>query len=163
MKKTDIALILGVVIIIVIGIFVMKGSKPEPTYTLPLEMTGEAGLKELSYKEYQEKIDNNESFVVIVERKTCSHCANFMPVAEEFANKYKVPMYYIDTDTFEEEDWNNLSSSNTFFKKHGDSWGTPTTIVLAGNTAVDFVEGETTEDTLLELYKKYFDYEEEGE
>ena len=43
-KKTDIALVLGVVIIIVLGCFVMKGTKAKPTYELPLTLSGEAGL-----------------------------------------------------------------------------------------------------------------------
>ena len=164
-KKTDIALVLGVVIIIVLGCFVMKGTKAKPTYELPLTLSGEAGLHKLTYAEYQKKIDDDEEFVFIVERTTCSHCQNFMPVAEEFAKKNGVPMYYIDTDEMEQSDWSNLEKSNTFFKKNSGNWGTPTTIVLAGNESVDTIEGETTADSLLELYKKYFDldkYKEES-
>lgn len=157
MKKSDIILILAVILVIVVGSFVLKGPKEEKNYELPLKLTGEVGLKKLSYEEYQKKIDDNESFVCIIERKTCSHCVSFMPVAEKFANDEKVPMYYIDTDEMNEEDWEKLPKSNTFFKKKGDNWGTPTTIVLAGNVALDFVEGETTASELKKLYKKYFD------
>lgn len=156
-KKTDIALVVGAMLVIVLGCFVMKGTKAQVNYELPLELSGDAGLKKLSYAEYQEKIDNNESFVVIIERTTCSHCQNFMPVAESFANDNNVPMYYIDTDEMEEDEWTKLEKSNTFFKKNKDSWGTPTTIVLAGNEAVDYIEGETDSDSLLKLYEKYFD------
>ena len=157
MKKTDIALIVGVVVIIIIGCFVMKGTKAKPEYELPLELSGEAGLHKLSYAEYEEKVDNNEGFVFIVERTSCSHCQSFMPVAEEFAKNNNVPMYYIDTDEMEQEDWSKLESSNTFFKKNSGNWGTPTTIVLAGKESVDYIEGETDKDSLLKLYKKYFD------
>ena len=164
-KKTDIALVLGAIIIIIIGCFVMKGTKAKPTYKLPLSLSGEAGLHKLSYTEYQEKIDNDEEFVFIVERTTCSHCQNFMPVAEEFAKDNNVPMYYIDTDEMEQSDWSKLEKSNTFFKKNSGNWGTPTTIVLAGSESVDTIEGETDSASLLKLYKKYFDidkYKEEN-
>lgn len=157
MKKNDIALILGVIIVIVVGVFLMKGTKAKPTYELPLTLSGQAGLQKLSYSEYQQKIDNDESFVVIIERTSCSHCQNFMPVAEEFASSNKLPMYYIDTDEMEDSEWSLLETSNSFFKKQGENWGTPTTIVLAGNTAVDYIEGETDADSLLDFYKKYFD------
>lgn len=157
MKKSDIALILGVVVILIIGGFVMKGSRAQDDYDLPLTLSGEAGLKKLSYSEYKSKVDNNESFVFIVERTTCSHCANFMPVAEEFAKNEGVPMYYIDTDEMENDEWSDLDGSNTFFKKKGDNWGTPTTIVLAGRSAVDYIEGETSAENLKKLYEKYFD------
>ena len=164
-KKTDIALVLGVIIVIVIGCFAMKGTKAKVEYDLPLTLSGEAGLHKLSYAEYQEKIDNNESFVFIVERTSCSHCQNFMPVAEEFANSNKVPMYYIDTDEMEQADWTKLEKSNSFFKKNSGNWGTPTTIVLAGSEALDDISGETDSDSLMKLYKDYFDldkYKEEN-
>ena len=143
----------------------MKGTKAKPTYKLPLSLSGEAGLHKLSYTEYQEKIDNDEEFVFIVERTTCSHCQNFMPVAEKFAKDNNVPMYYIDTDEMEQSDWSKLEKSNTFFKKNSGNWGTPTTIVLAGSESVDTIEGETDSASLLKLYKKYFDidkYKEEN-
>ena len=157
MKKTDIALILGVIIVVIIGCFAMKGTKAKPTYKLPLTLVGEKGLHKLKYSEYQEKIDKKEAFVIIVERTSCSHCQNFMPVAEKFAKDNNLPMYYIDTDEMSEDDWSELPKSNTFFKEKGENWGTPTTIVLAGKDSVDYIEGETYEESLLELYKKYFD------
>ncbi len=157
LQKSDIALIVGLVVIVILGCFVMGGKKAEPNYTLPLTLSGEAGLQELSYAEYQQKIDNNESFVVVIERATCSHCVSFMPVAEEFAKDNELPMYYVDTDTFTDEEWSTFESTNTYLEKNSGNWGTPTTIVLAGNEAVDTLIGERTADELLELYNKYFD------
>lgn len=156
-KKTDIALIAGVVLVIVVGFFAMKGTKAQPNYELPLTLSGEAGLHKLSYSEYQEKIDNNESFIVIVSRTTCSHCQNFMPVAEDFANDESLPLYYIDTDDFTSDEWTDLEKSNTFFKENSGNWGTPTTLVLAGEESIDSVVGESDSDALLDLYEKYFD------
>lgn len=157
LKKGDIALIVGLVVVLVVGFFVLKVEKAAPTYELPLALSGDAGLQELSYQEYQEKVDNDESFVVIISRETCSHCVSFLPVAEDFAQDNGVPMYYVDTDTFSDEDWDGFEDSNTFFKKKKGNWGTPTTIVLAGREAVDYIEGETTADELLELYEEYFE------
>ena len=160
-KKTDIALIVGVVLVILLGCFVMKGNKEEEIkYDLPLKLSGDSGLVKLSYDEYQKKIDNKDSFVVIIERTTCSHCQNFMPVAEKFAKDNKLPMYYIDTDEMEEDDWTKLEKSTTFFKEKGDNWGTPTTLVQVGKQTVDSIEGETTASNLLKIYKKYFDIDE---
>lgn len=159
MKKKDIGLIIGLVVVVVLGFFIMRGEKVEPSYTLPLTLNGEGGLHQLTYSEYKEKIDNNESFVFIVERATCSHCVNFMPVAEKFAKDNNLPMYYVDTDTFNESDWSEFEKSNSFFKKNSNSWGTPTTIVLAGREAVDYIEGETTSENLKKLYEDYFDLE----
>ena len=139
----------------------MKPEKVEPTYELPLVLSGEAGLHQLTYAEYQEKIANDESFVLIIERATCSYCIQFMPVAENFAKDNNVPIYYVDTDTFSSEDWEGFEKSNTFLKKNSGKWGTPTTVVQAGYDTVSYIEGETTEEKLLDLYNKYFDMGEE--
>lgn len=156
-KKTDIALIVGVILVIILGCFVMKGTKASPNYELPLTLEGESGLTKLSFAEYQEKVKNNDSFVIIIERTTCSHCQNFMPVAEKFAKDESLPMYYIDTDEMKEDEWNDLNDLATFFKEKKDSWGTPTTLVQAGKETVDYIEGETDADNLKNLYKKNFD------
>lgn len=160
-NKSDFILIIGLIIVVVLGCFLMKGQKEEISYQLPLTLEGDAGLQLLSYSDYQKKIDNNESFVVILSRKSCSHCANFIPVAKEFASSKNLPMYYVDTDTFSEDDWSSFEKSNTFLKKSKGNWGTPTTIVLAGKQAVDYIEGETTADKLQELYDKYFNLNQE--
>ena len=151
-KKTDIALILGVVIVLALGFIVMKGNK---------NSDNKEYLTKLSYLEYQEKIDNGDKFMFIVERTTCSHCQNFMPVAKKFAKKYKIKVFYIDTDEMSEEDWSKFETSNTFFEEHKDEWGTPTTIILEGNKSLEYIEGETDESSLKELYDKYFEEENE--
>ncbi len=160
-QKSDLFLIVGLVVVVVLGCFLMKGKKEEVQYQLPLTLSGDVGLQLLSYQEYQDKIDQKESFVVVLSRESCSHCASFLPVAEEFAKTNNVPMYYVDTDTFTEEEWNTFEKSNTFLKKNSGKWGTPTTVVLAGKEAVDYVEGETTSEKLLELYQQYFDMNQE--
>ena len=52
-KRTDILLIIGLVIVVVLGFLLMGEKETEPTYELPLTLSGEAGLHELSYQEYQ--------------------------------------------------------------------------------------------------------------
>lgn len=160
-KKSDLILIVGLVVVAILGFVLMNGGKEEASYELPLQLIGDSGLQLLSYQEYQDKIDQNESFVVVLSRESCSHCANFLPVAKKFAEDKKLPMYYVDTDTFSDEDWNSFEKSNTFLKKNASNWGTPTTIVLAGKTAVDYIEGETDEDSLMNLYNQYFDMNQE--
>lgn len=166
-STSDLILVLALVVVVVLGFVVMNGGKEEPSYELPLTLSGEAGLHELTYQEYQEKIDSGEAFVVILERATCSHCIEYMPDVEDFADENNLPMYYVDTDTFSEEDWMGFEKSNTFLKKNSNSWGTPTTIVLAGSEAVDYIEGydSTNKDahfqSLLEMYQNYFDMDNE--
>lgn len=160
-NKGDIFLILGLVVIVVLGFWVMKDKNTGPKYELPLTLSGEAGLHQLTYSEYQEKIDNKEEFVVILERATCSHCVTYMPIAEQFASDNNLPMYYVDTDTFTNEDWEVFEKSNSYLRKAKGDWGTPTTLVLAGSETVDYIVGVTETTRLKEIYNKYFDIEKE--
>lgn len=160
-NKGDIFLILGLVVIAVLGFWVMQDKNAGPKYELPLTLSGEAGLHQLTYSEYQEKIDNKEEFVVILERATCSHCVTYMPIAEQFASDNNLPMYYVDTDTFTAEDWEGFEKSNSYLRKAKGDWGTPTTLVLAGSETVDYVVGVTEANELKEMYNKYFDIEKE--
>ena len=154
MKKTDITLIAVVAIIIILGIAFLGKAEAKPNYDFPLKLSGDAGLTELTYAQYEEKIESKEPFIFIIERTTCSHCQNFMPVAEKFAKDYNIPIYYIDTDKFVGDEFTSLQKSNSFFKKKKESWGTPTTMILVGSDAVDFVEGETDSNGLYNLLKE---------
>ena len=151
MKKTDIILIAVVAVIIVLGIVFLGKSEAKVEYDYPFTLKGEAGLVELTYSEYEEKIESNEPFIFIIERTTCSHCQNFMPVAEKFAREYNIPIYYIDTDKFEGDEWTGLEKSNSFFKKNSGNWGTPTIMILVGSDAVDYYQGETDSDGLYDF------------
>ena len=57
-SKKDLFLILGLVLVLVLGFFVMSDKNAGPSYELPLVLSGDAGLQELTYKEYKKKIDN---------------------------------------------------------------------------------------------------------
>ena len=160
-NKGDLFLALGLALVVILGIIVMRDVNAGPNYELPLTLSGEAGLHQLTYSEYQEKIDNKEHFVVILERATCSHCVTYMPIAEKFASDNNLPMYYVDTDTFIAEDWENFEKSNSYLKKAKGDWGTPTTLVLAGSETVDYIVGVTETTRLKEIYNKYFDIEKE--
>ena len=160
MKKTDIALIIGVILIVVVGIFAFgKNEEGKIEYELPLVLSGETGLQELTYTEYKEKINSQEPFIFIVERTTCSHCQTYMPIAEQFATDNNIPMYYVNTDNITQDEFTSLQKSNTFFKKSGNNWGTPTTMILVGSESVDELEGSTDADGLYEFLEEYIDFE----
>lgn len=162
-NKGDLFLVLGLALVVILGFIVMRDVNAGPNYELPLTLSGEAGLHQLSYSEYLDKVNNGDEFVLIIERASCSHCVTYLPIAEDFANSNNLPMYYVDTDTFTSEDWETFEKSNTYLKKAKGNWGTPTTIVLAGREHVSSIEGTTNHESLLNLYQDYFDIKLEEE
>ena len=47
-------------------------------------------MTEISYSEYQELLDNKETFILEIMRTDCSACISFKPKIKEVAEKYKI-------------------------------------------------------------------------
>ncbi len=108
-------------------------------------------LISLSYEEITEKIDNKESFVLVISRTNCSHCANYKPKLKKVANKYNIKIYYIDTDELDEE---TLTEFNTTLSFDGS---TPTTVFIKDGeekTTATRIEGDVSVDRIIEKLKK---------
>ena len=147
MKKSDFILIGVVLLIVVVAVFSTKGNKVEEEVNYPLTLSGDAGLQQISYADYQNKVEDGDAFIVIIERAGCSYCIQYMPIVEEVAKEKKIPIYYIDTDTLSEEDMNELSTTNNYLKKN--NWGTPTTLFMLGDRVLDSISGYTEKDSVL--------------
>lgn len=147
MKKSDFILIGVVVLIAVVALFSSKGTEPLEDVNYPLTLVGEAGLHQITYDQYETMVDNGDAFIVIIERTGCGYCTMYMPIVEEVANENKIPLYYIDTDTLTEEEFNNLSSKNSYLKKN--QWGTPTTLFMLGDRVLDTIGGYTAKENVL--------------
>ena len=110
---------------------------------------GNKYLKSISYKEYHKMLDNKESFVLEIMRTDCSACRNFKPKLEEFVKKYKVTVYYIDTDDLSDSDKEKLLNET------GIS-GTPTIIFYkkgVEETRSSRINGSVSTEKLVEKFK----------
>ena len=139
MKKTDFILIGVVLVLVIVGIVSSKGTEALEDIEFPLTLSGEVGLHEITYSEYEEKVNNGDAFVVVIERTTCGYCQQYMPLMEEVANEQKIAVTYINTDNITEEEFEELSTTNKYLKKN--QWGTPTTLFMLGDRIVDSIGG----------------------
>jgi len=147
MKKSDFILIGVVVLFVVLALFSSKGNEELEEVDYPLTLVGDAGLQQITYSQYEEFVNNDDAFIVIIERAGCSFCIQYMPIVEEVANEKKIPLYYIDTDTLTSEDMNELSTTNDYLKKN--SWGTPTTLFMLGDRVLDSIGGYVEKESVL--------------
>lgn len=109
--------------------------------------TGE--LKKITYKQIEEKVENKESFVLIVSRSNCSHCMSYKPKVEEIAKKNKIIIYYIDYD--EEK------NSTKFLEKYKLDGSTPITLFFKEGketSILNRLEGDLDSDKVVERLKK---------
>ena len=152
MKKQDIMLIAGLVIIFLISIFALQGTKANKV-ELPLALTGsEKELTKIDYTTYEEKINNGENFLIIIERKGCGYCEKYMPIVTEVASEKEIPIYYIDTADLSSEEFTKLENSNLYLKR--EQWGTPTTLLLSGNSVAASLGGYVEKDEFVEFIEK---------
>lgn len=147
MKKNDLILIGVVLLIGLIALFSDKGTKIYDDVEYPLTLTGTAGLHQITYDDYKSYVSSNEPFIVILERTGCTYCIQYMPIVEEVANEKSIPIYYIDTDTLTNEEFNELSSTNNYLKRN--EWGTPTTLFMLGDRVLDTIGGLVEKEEIL--------------
>lgn len=147
MKKSDFILIGVVILIIVAAMFSSKGTVAEEEVNYPLTLAGEAGLHQITYNDYEEKVENGDAFIVIIERAGCGYCVQYMPIVEEVAKEKKIPIYYIDTDTLTQDEYTELSTTNNYLKRN--EWGTPTTLFMLGDRVLDSIGGYVEKNSVL--------------
>ena len=151
MKRTDIILIAAFLVLIAIGIFSSKGTEKLPEIEFPLKLSGEVGLHEITYSEYDDMVKNGDAFVVVIERTTCGYCQQYMPIMEEVAKEQKIAVTYINTDNLTQEELNELSTQNKYLKKN--QWGTPTTLFMLGDRIVDSISGYVGKESIESFFK----------
>ncbi len=89
MKKKNITLIIAIIIfIIILGVLIINYINTPKV----------GSLIELNYSQLKEKINNEDTFILIVSQTTCSHCATYKPEVEQIAKNYGIDVYYIDYD-----------------------------------------------------------------
>lgn len=149
MKKSDIALILGVVVVIIISMFAFSNKTPK-TET-PVTLSDNFGeVRQISYSDYNTMVEDENTFILVVSREGCSYCESFRPIIDEVSKEEQIPVYIVDIATFTEDEATAFTESNSFLKR-GD-WGTPTTLVLKGTEVIDTLAGYTEKNSLIEFF-----------
>lgn len=106
-------------------------------------------LVEIKYNEVIKKVNNGDTFVLLLSQTTCSHCAEYKPKLSRVAKKYKVTIYYLETDLLKEKEEKEI-------KKHFNYSGTPTTVFVVDGyekTAANRINGDASEDKIISKLK----------
>ncbi len=114
-----------------------------------------SGYKEISYSEFKEKVEKNETFVLIVGRTGCSGCNSLKEILnKDYSLKYAkdLTLYYIDThkDHMSEDDYIEFNSII-----HYDY--TPTAIIMENGKFDNnniILQGSDEYDSMIRTLKK---------
>lgn len=112
--------------------------------------TIEDKIIELTFDELNKKINNKDTFILIVSQTGCSHCKTYKEIVNNIINKYDVDFYDINLT--------NLSDEETSeFIKIVNSSGTPTTVFMfdgVEKTTLNRISGSSSEEKVVAKLKK---------
>lgn len=103
-------------------------------------------IHELTFNELESKLDNQDSFILIITQTGCSHCEAYLPVVQNVSNKYKVDFYVLNRTNISDEE-------RTKLKNIANISGTPTTLFYTSGeekSALNRLVGQATEYRLVE-------------
>lgn len=86
-------------------------------------------LIELSYKELEKKINNKDTFILVITQTKCSHCAQYKPVLKEVLYEYDLKAYEVDEEKLSKKELGKL-------KNIANISGTPTTVFIVDGEEV---------------------------
>ena len=137
MNKKTYLFIIGIVILIVGFIFLARANNPVID---DIDLT-----KPLLFREFKNKIENKDSFILVIVDSRCPICEQFKPTLNSVIEEYNLEIYSINTMTFNEEERAYLNS----IAHHS---GTPTTIFIKDGieeTTLNRIVGKVSQSDLV--------------
>lgn len=119
---------------------------------------------ELSYKKFEnaaefKKVYNSKKPVMVVLGSiNCSWCNTYLPVFNDAAREHEIDIYYLETSSFEEKEYEKIMNMGIKIPKSctttgsaqdlSEGFGTPLTLFFKGGKAIDCISGYVPKDRL---------------
>lgn len=104
----------------------------------------------ITYTEFNEKKETGDSFPLVIGSSTCSACATYKVVMEQFIKEYQAEVFYIDLSNVNEEEYGKLKTEISFT-------GTPTTVFYKEGKLTSFynrLDGATDMEEIKKFLEK---------
>lgn len=106
--------------------------------TILLVGCGNPKYTEINYEQLKQKLDNKDTFVLLLGSDTCSACASYEKTMSKVMKDTKVEIFYVNLHNLSEEDYSKIyskfvvtSTPTTIFIKDGEETSTYNRIVGA--------------------------------
>lgn|SRR5574344_2138027 len=116
-----------------------------------------------TYDEYMKVVSSKNVVMTVFGRNTCSWCNKFKPIYNEVASEYKVDIYFIDSDSFNADEYKKIMNSSIKIPASctetgkeaslADGFGTPLTIFTKKSKSIDCISGYVDKDNLVSKLK----------
>ena len=110
-------------------------------------------FKMINVDKYLDLYKSNTISVVYIGRSGCEYCQTAEPIIQNIMYEKNFDIYYLSTDSFDDDDRVNMLNSDDYFKeKRGIS--TPCILIVKDSSIVDRIEGLADKDTYLDFFKE---------
>ncbi len=152
-KLKNIVIVILIVIIMLGGSFAASLVSNYKRNCIKKEEEVKISFNNIDVVKYLSLLNGSDLSLIFIGREDCSFSAAQRLVFEEFLKKYDIEVNYLDLDTLSSVDLEILSSSyEEGFS--GDSFATPTLMLVQNSEVKMFKKGYTKEDELLELFRE---------
>lgn len=106
---------------------------------------------ELSFDDLQSKLNNKDSFVLVIGSSTCSACAKYKQTMQEVISDKNIEIFYLDLKSLSDEDYSKIYSKYVITS-------TPTTIFIKDGletSTYDRISGAASYSEIIENLKKH--------
>lgn len=104
---------------------------------------------EITYEEYEQKIKNKDSFILVLWQTGCGHCEKYEPIVNKIVSKYNLKIYSINLALLDDIQYSKIENK-TFVT------GTPTTVAFVdGITQSKKLIGSKDEQTVIDFLVKF--------
>ena len=101
----------------------------------------------LSYSEYEEKLNKEDTFLLFLWQTGCSHCEDFEPKLKDVIAEYNLEVYGLNLADLSEDEYAKVKNK-TFIS------GTPTLVYLKNGKNEEKLVGDKSKQILLDFLTK---------
>lgn len=112
-KKSNLILYFLIAVIVVVGILLV--------YKLAFKTNENSNLTEITTTELENKINNKDTFVLVISQTGCSHCEQYLPELNRTLKEVNLTAFVVNLTNLSNEEATTLN-------KYVNVSGTPTTI-----------------------------------
>lgn len=99
---------------------------------------------DITYDEYTKKLENKESFVLLLYQTGCSHCESFEPKINNIIKEFDLTIYSLNLANLSEKEY-AIVKNKTFIN------GTPTTVFIKDGSADEKMIGDKDEQDIIDF------------
>ena len=168
-KKTSIILGVLVLVVLIISFFASSGNgsggkNDDNTSLNPNDIMANAQkesnsissdervkLSIIDVDKYLKFYNDDEGTLVFVGTDDCPYCAIAKPIIENFAYKYELTIYYLNTGILDSEAYEKLINSDEYF---ASGFGVPMLLYVGDGKIIDMVDGLYDTKHYLDFFKE---------